>query len=104
MQQREYSRENNTRLLVQIALYVAGAGAIAAAGIAVQQGGAAQNIFAAALLGMLAAEIIKYGFTRSHLTVPEAIQDALIAGAFAFAATPDLKIWQAPVHGRSFLP
>ncbi len=96
MQQREWSKENNSTVLVQTVLYVAGAGAIAAAGIAVQQAGAAQSIFAASLLGMLAAEIIKYGFTRSHLTIFEALQDALIAGALAFAATPDLKIWQAP--------
>ena len=96
MQQREWSKENNSTVLVQTVLYVAGAGAIAAAGIAVQQAGAAYSIFAASLLGMLAAEIIKYGFTRSHLTVSEAMQDALIAGALACAATPDLKIWQAP--------
>jgi cyclic beta-1,2-glucan synthetase len=96
MQQKVCRIKHNAALRTQIALYIAGAGAIAACGIAVQQGSAAQNIFTAAFLCMLAAEIIAYGFTRSHLTVTEALQDGLIAGAFAYAATPDLTIWQAP--------
>ena len=97
MQQAESTLKNNKGLLAQTLLYVAGACAIAAAAIAVQQGGTAPTIIVAALLGMLAAGIIKYGFTRCHLTMPEALQDALIAGALAAAAAPDLKIWQAPV-------
>jgi hypothetical protein len=97
MQQADSTLENNKGLLAQTLLYVAGACAIAAAAIVVQQGGTAPTIIVAALLGMLAAGIVKYGFTRCHLTMPEALQDALITGALAAAAAPDLKIWQAPV-------
>jgi cyclic beta-1,2-glucan synthetase len=96
MQQAHCTPENNKSLPAQALLYAAGACATAAAAVAVQQGGTAAAVLAASLLGVLAAGIIKYGFTRCRLTLPEALQDALITGALAAAAAPDLRIWQSP--------
>ncbi len=96
MQLEMLDKKNNLNLLIKIGLYIAGACSIAAAGIFVQQGFGMKSIFPASLLCMLAAEIISFGFAGRHLTVPEAIQDALVAGALAYAAAPELSIWQVP--------
>lgn len=89
-------KKDNINLLITIGRYVAGACMIAATGIFVQDGSRMVSVFPAVLLCMLAAEIIKCGFTGRHLTVAEAMQDAIIAGALAYAATPELTIWKAP--------
>lgn len=92
MQQNTCSAENSRGLPLLTALYTLGVCAIAAVGVAVQQG----NIYAAAVLGMLASEIIQYGCAGRHVRVLEALQDGLTAAALAASAAPDITIWQAP--------
>jgi cyclic beta-1,2-glucan synthetase len=82
--------------LYRTMLYAAGSLAIAATGFIVQMGGGRTGVLAAAGSGLLAAQIIKYARMGTRLTLGEALQDALVAGALAAFATAGTKVWQAP--------
>jgi len=83
-------------LLFRSVFYAAGAAAVAATGLAVQSGGGRTGFLLASALGLLASQVIKYGFAGRRLTAREAAQDALTAGALALLATPGTRVWQAP--------
>ncbi|MBF0528093.1 MAG: glycosyl transferase family 36 [Deltaproteobacteria bacterium] len=78
------------------AFYVLGAGAAAAVGMTIQKAAGFQDILIAALLGVMASGIIKFGILRQPPTWREALQDILIFAMLAASANPNLKIWQAP--------
>ncbi|MEW6441770.1 MAG: glycosyl transferase family 36 [bacterium] len=92
MRRSELTTEERSALPVQIALYLTGACSVAATGVAVQLG----NVVAAALLGALAAGITAFGLQGRRIAPAEALQDALVAAAFAASATPGLRVWEAP--------
>jgi len=83
-----HSRSLQQQMLVYSAAIVAAAGAA----FSVQQGLAS----AAVLLGVLAVEAMKYGYTGSHITPAEALVDGAALWAFAAAGSPGMAAWQAP--------
>lgn len=97
------STVNHKVQLTLVIPFVVGICVIAATGIAAHREGTIESALVAGLLAVTAVEILKYGFTRCHLSLREFFQDALVVGILAASADTGMKVWQAPTSGYDLL-